>query len=220
MKDLYSVIGVSKDATPEQLKKAYWNKARELHPDRESGDTAKMQELTQAYEVLSDPERRKLYDATGKVENQSKESLIDELLVEIFILALKGADDDIKYEDIIKKAKGIAFENITNQRKSIKAAKDEVKAFEEVHSRLKRKNGLPNIIADRIMGSIEILKGMVIEMEGRLDVLTKVHKAFDDYSYKTDTDNRPRQATNVPIQGSHSLFQMLMDSMPDYMKHP
>ena len=219
MENLYEILGVSKDATPKEIKKAYYNKAKELHPDKEEGDTAKMQLLISAYEVLSDPDRRKLYDATGKVENQSKESLIDEMLVEMFVLALQGAEEDIKYKDIVKKAKGIAFENITAQRKSIKAANDEIKAFEEVYSRLKRKNGLPNIISDRIKGSIESIQGMVVEMEGRLNILTEVHNAFNDYSYKTDEDNRPKGTITVRM-GMSNLYERLMEDFPNFNKHP
>jgi len=62
--DLYEVLGVSRDADPEELKAAYHARARELHPDV-SGDAeaeARFREVSHAYAVLSKPRSRLLYD--------------------------------------------------------------------------------------------------------------------------------------------------------------
>jgi molecular chaperone DnaJ len=65
--DLYAVLGVARDATPEEIKRAYRRLARELHPDvnpdPETQDRFK--EVTAAYEVLSDPDKRQMYDLGG-----------------------------------------------------------------------------------------------------------------------------------------------------------
>ena len=65
-KDFYSVLGVSKDASPEDVKKAYRKLARTYHPDQNPGDAAaekKFKDITEANAVLSDPEEREQYDA-------------------------------------------------------------------------------------------------------------------------------------------------------------
>jgi DnaJ family protein A protein 2 len=61
---LYEVLEVSKDATPKQIKKAYYNLSKLHHPDR-GGDEHKFKEMAAAYEILSDPEKRKAYDQYG-----------------------------------------------------------------------------------------------------------------------------------------------------------
>jgi DnaJ-class molecular chaperone len=67
-RDYYEVLGVSRDATPDQIKKAHRKLARKLHPDVNPGDKtaeARFKELQQAYDVLSDAEKRALYDQYG-----------------------------------------------------------------------------------------------------------------------------------------------------------
>jgi DnaJ-class molecular chaperone len=67
-RDYYEVLGVARNATPEQIKKAYRAQARKFHPDVTPGDKqaeAKFKEAQQAYDILSEPEKRKLYDRVG-----------------------------------------------------------------------------------------------------------------------------------------------------------
>ncbi len=67
-KDYYKILGVSKSATQEEIKKAYRKLAVKYHPDKNEGDKAseeKFKEISEAYEVLGDPEKRKKYDELG-----------------------------------------------------------------------------------------------------------------------------------------------------------
>jgi molecular chaperone DnaJ len=64
-RDYYDVLGVSKNASADEIKKAFRRKAIELHPDKQGGDEAKFKEVNEAYEVLKDQQKRQRYDQFG-----------------------------------------------------------------------------------------------------------------------------------------------------------
>lgn len=67
-KDLYQVLGLQKDASAAQIKKAWQDASREHHPDKNPhpDSTKRMQEINHAHDMLSDPEKRRRYDQTGQ----------------------------------------------------------------------------------------------------------------------------------------------------------
>lgn len=67
-RDFYDILGINKNATPEEIKKAYRQNAIKFHPDKNPGDKAaeeKFKEAAEAYEALSDPDKRRKYDQFG-----------------------------------------------------------------------------------------------------------------------------------------------------------
>ena len=67
-RDYYELLGLAKGADPSAIKKAYRKLAKKYHPDTNPGDKEaekKFKEITEAYNILSDPEKKKLYDQFG-----------------------------------------------------------------------------------------------------------------------------------------------------------
>lgn len=72
-KDFYATLQVNRNASPDEIKKSYRKLAMKFHPDKNPGDKKaedKFKELSEAYEVLSDPKKRDMYDQFGFVGNQ------------------------------------------------------------------------------------------------------------------------------------------------------
>src|ERR1044071_4073773 len=71
--DFYQILGVKRDAKPEEIKKAYRRLARKYHPDVNPGDKSaeeRFKLITEAHEILSDPKKRKVYDRFGSYSDQ------------------------------------------------------------------------------------------------------------------------------------------------------
>jgi curved DNA-binding protein len=75
-KDYYATLGVAKDASQEDIQKAYRKLARKFHPDvnKDAKAEAKFKEIGEAYEVLKDPEKRKKYDQYGSAWNRAQQT--------------------------------------------------------------------------------------------------------------------------------------------------
>lgn len=76
VKDYYSILGVDRSAQGNDLKKAYFKKAKEYHPDvnKSEGAKEKFAEVNEAYEVLGDEQKRRIYDQTGMTGDEQNQA--------------------------------------------------------------------------------------------------------------------------------------------------
>ena len=70
-KDYYNILGISKNASDDEIKKAFRKLAHKYHPDKGGGDEAKFKEINEAYQVLSDKQKRTQYDQFGSAFDQA-----------------------------------------------------------------------------------------------------------------------------------------------------
>jgi curved DNA-binding protein CbpA len=65
-KNYYEILGVSEDASPDEIKKAFRKLAMKLHPDKKGGNKEKFQEVNEANQVIGNPQKKQQYDAYRK----------------------------------------------------------------------------------------------------------------------------------------------------------
>mmetsp|Transcript_5512 Transcript_5512/g.13391 ORF Transcript_5512/g.13391 Transcript_5512/m.13391 type:complete len:645 (+) Transcript_5512:15-1949(+) len=97
--DLYELLGVSPDANDKEIKLAYYKRARDLHPDKNPDDPnaeARFKALSEAYQVLSNPEKRKIYDHLGAAGLEQQGFNPDDF--KVFIRTLFGGEE---FEEIL-----------------------------------------------------------------------------------------------------------------------
>jgi len=93
-REYYDLLGVSTNATPAEMKKAYYKEARKVHPDkcRDDPDAAvKFQELGQAYQILSNEQTRAAYDKNGKPENENADAMANDIDPTVFFNVMFGS---------------------------------------------------------------------------------------------------------------------------------
>jgi curved DNA-binding protein CbpA len=170
----YETLGVDKTATPEQIKRAYRNKAKTAHPDKGGTDFAP---VAKAYEVLKDPERRLLYDTTGKEREDPIEVSVRQLLLQLFNQAL-AVDDDIP-----------VVRTVTEQIKQGKAKLPEaIKQLKAKQKRLEAKRGKitskgeTNIAHLIIDGELNSIAGQIAQFEREIKVGKACLEALKSYS--------------------------------------
>lgn len=78
-KDYYKILGIDKNADENTIKKAYRKLAKKYHPDTNAGNAQaaeKFKQITEAYSVLSDPEKKKMYDQFGSADYQGRSGTV------------------------------------------------------------------------------------------------------------------------------------------------
>lgn len=121
--DFYAILGVDRKASKEQIRKAFRDKARKYHPDRNKDEDAPrlFKECKEAYSCLIDEERRAYYDETGNApENVRDESLV--VLAEVVdqIISRWFASPLNSYPDIVKSATKVLIDKETQTTSTIK----------------------------------------------------------------------------------------------------
>jgi curved DNA-binding protein CbpA len=155
VKDLYSALGISKDAPHAEVRRAYRREAKKSHPDA-GGDPAKFALVSLAHDVLGDTERRAEYDRTGNVDEKPQDKslscvmqVIDEVLNKC---ARRGIDPS--NVDIISDAQKSLHIKLEKMNEQYKTGLAQIASAKKLAKRFKPKKGKVNRIAALIEGRI------------------------------------------------------------------
>ncbi len=134
----YDDLDISPTATPDEIKRAYRQKANEHHPDK-GGNAAEFARAARAWEVLRNPERKALYDATGKDKQDPIEQIVQNRLLHAFSQVL-SMPNDVEILASVRRGfeQGLAEiaeakKKARSAKKKIAAKRDKVKTTDEVN---------------------------------------------------------------------------------------
>jgi curved DNA-binding protein CbpA len=182
---LYNVLGVRRDASKEDIRKAYRRLVKTCHPDIAPGQETLFELVSLAHNTLTDEDARKTYDLTGEIDRNSVDRLITEATkfvvtrFEEYILKYSGSYNPLKY---------IQTQAVVDARHSLNAAvrnaEDILRKYQEAKEHLKYK-GDPagDVITKMLDTGIARHQQLIESVRGEHKILDKVEAILEDYEY-------------------------------------
>lgn len=186
MNNPYEDLGISKDATPDEIKKAYRKKAKENHPDS-GGDREKFEIVNKAWEILRDPDKRSYYDTHGKARQENRDIGV-QLILSIFDGILSS--DPPSHVNILKAIEDGLLEIIRAAIQAQHKFNKEIKKYEHQKNKFKGKKGKvlqSNIFQHLLDQKINDLKECVNKAEEAIINAKSAKKILKDYEYEPDS---------------------------------
>lgn len=205
-KNPYDILGVEPDATPDEIKKAYKDKAKLYHPDITKDDGEAFKELTWAYEILSNADQKTYYDQFGQDPNSeeaARTNIIMNSLCKIFDdIAQNLSPDELERYDLIgtmKKAIKQKISDIERFIEQLNKSKQKVEKLRDtIEKRLKKKKPTgPNFFLETLNKKISNIEADIKGQNNMLDIAKGMYDTVNEYDFTFDDDNDPfeRQRT-------------------------
>lgn len=163
---LYATLELPETASAEEIKSAYRRLSKKHHPDR-GGSHIKMAAINKAYEILSDPERRKAYDENGQITPPTPlEAQARQLLLMLFAQVIEKRGESVNYVSRVRKALG---QGIGTAKDKIVQIKRTIEKLEAALPKVEVEEGSFNAFAAIVQQKIDAAKtelaGMQIELQ-------------------------------------------------------
>lgn len=207
----YEVLGVKPTASSTEIKTAYYIKAKKHHPDV-GGNPETFKTIKLAYDTLTDPAKKALYDSEGIVESdpESQRHLIAvKMLKQLFVNTLQNVNpDEIAYFDILGTMKQTIANGIIGAKDNVErlnqSEKQTAKAVKVLEKKLKRKNHKYNFLMELLLEQLHSVPGQILNMKNEISIQEIMLKLLNEYSYDPETKESvfatctPRYFYNIP----------------------
>ena len=190
----YDTLGVGKDAAPEEVKRAFRKRARATHPDA-GGKTEEFQAVNAAYQVLSDPGRRRRYDETGDDGAHVDEAA--QILNAVGNLVFQIIEAvDVSKNDVIDLARREIKKAISDSEVHRVQVQKAIAKRERAAKRLTRRSG-QNMLGMMVEHEIGKMKGNITAIDDLIAMRRKMLVLLDDYEYAVDKEAAPEPTQYV-----------------------
>lgn len=178
--DLYEILGIQRDASLEDIKKAHKDKVKEHHPDK-GGDAAIFKLVQEAYEILSDPEFRSKYDRGDRIDGirNNIENQILGTVSQVFMHVVSHVD--LKHTSIFDEMRSVLGNSRTEIAQHIKKIDNAIDRFIEAKKRIGgAKDSLFKQMLDNTIAATEAQKRALLDKD---HVLEKSIEFIKDCNY-------------------------------------
>lgn len=210
--DPYETLGVGRDASPEEITKAYRKAARENHPDRNPGDSeAENRYLAacEAFSLLDDPDRRREYDQTGRTgQKRRPEAAFMEVLHRVMMQEIMTRRDSVVRTDLVGAMRSVIEDFKSQIRQKVKQAEADKKRFIEVKSRLTAEDGTENFLVTSLQAEIAALERHLIDAAAEMDKMDKALAYLAKLSYRSDQGKGADESIQDSIASMFRMFSM------------
>ena len=188
----YEILGVPRDATLAQIRKAYRTLAKTMHPDV-GGDAAHFERLKGAAELLADPARRKVFDETGEWQEKQPDNdhrPVMLLLAQAFDQVISGTQDPSKVDFVLEMATllGNRRNNIEKGRRELPQMAAKLRKLRGRFRRKRKHQGEPNYLESLVNSRVQAVEAQLTRMEEEDALTLKAMKVLDTFSFMVDTE--------------------------------
>lgn len=179
--DPYATLGVARDASQDDIRKAYRRKAQRAHPDRKGGDAERFRAIQEAYDILSDPARRSRYDETGDT-GRPRDTDADALNYAASVLrtTIDGMHN-VETTDLVSLMGARVKQDMDNQRHNKIQAEAVLSKRSKVMERLS-----DGPLKTMISQDIASLNDTIKTIESNILTMTRAGEIIEGYTYRTD----------------------------------
>jgi curved DNA-binding protein CbpA len=203
-KDFYATLGVAKDATKEEIKKAYYKKSQKHHPDK-GGKEKDFQAIALAYEVLSDEEKRGKYDRGEPIfDTQDPEAFIRSRVLSLFDQQINNPQLNHKHTDIFSTIIQNCKRLIEQAPQGEFNAREMIKKYAGIRDRIHGEN--TEIYVNTLNQKIKQFEEMIKQIPKQIEDLEKIIKYIEVTKYRTDERPPQRRAVFQIGANSGSMF--------------
>jgi curved DNA-binding protein CbpA len=189
--DPYTLLGVARTAHTAAIKSAYRVRVQTAHPDR-GGDSALFIRIVKAFDLLSDPEARRLYDETGSYDEDAVKTFrrdVARILADMFDAAVNTAVAtglDVNKVDFVAQMQAAVRTGLAEARLGLGRADRDIATLGKLSRRIRRNGEGPNLFAERLAAQIEARTGE--QAQGRRRVLLLETALVELGNYRSEVE--------------------------------
>ena len=185
-RSLYDILGIKKDADPEEIKKAYRKQANKYHPDKNQGkDTTDIfQKISEAHTILSDPSARKNYDEFGSTDNRDVKDIFIQVVQSHMTYLVNLDTTPADSVNLIAELKRTTEEEIAGFKAQITDLTKKKKNAEKIRKRIIYKGAGKNVFTDALDINIADFEIKINNANNSIKQRTEFVEFLGEYDYE------------------------------------